>query len=169
MKMNKIGFILMIGILSSCQQVFFKTPQPKNGTDLNYIPQDIQGKYICSKDTIIIKEKSFLVITDSIREYFLSDSIKLRVSNNLYFLNKKEGNYWSLLVCKTFAHDSIQLSAILGISTDNDLAYKQLKKISRVQKSNDYFILNPNKQQLNNLINSEYFQTVMLIKRLELN
>lgn len=169
MRMRIVLGILALGALCSCQHVVFKKPQPKSSSDLVFIPQNLQGKYVCSDDTIIIKEHSFLVIADSVQEYFLSDSLKLRADNNLYFINKKEGNYWNVLVCKPYGKDSIQFNGIFGISKDNTQAYQELKRLTRVRKSNDILILNPSKKQLDNLVKSDYFQKVMLIRRFNQN
>ena len=59
MKNSVILLALIFAFLSSCTNVYFDQPQPKNGENLNFVPSELQGQWIDKLDTISITKNGF--------------------------------------------------------------------------------------------------------------
>ncbi len=43
---------LLLAFLTSCTNVYFDQPQPKNGENLKFVPKELRGKWVDKLDTI---------------------------------------------------------------------------------------------------------------------
>lgn len=105
-------FAMPFFLITSCTFVYFDQPQSAGGVRLSSVPVELQGKWAGSKDTVKVTEKGLTQISvaydslnnvESVTEtnYFLSDSVQLYKSGDLYvanMLNSEQG--WEILVAK---------------------------------------------------------------------
>ena len=109
MKNSVILLALIFAFLSSCTNVYFDQPQPKNGENLNFVPNELQGKWVDKLDTIYITKNGFEEVnvkTDSLdniisvkkEKFFLSDSLVLNKAGKYYVINLLEKENWQVII-----------------------------------------------------------------------
>lgn len=109
MKNRLVFFVLLMVVISSCTNVYFDQPQPKNGEILKYIPLELQGIWVDKLDTLYITKHGFEEVnvkTDSSgtissikREtHFLSDSLMLQKAEKYYVVNIREKKNWQVVI-----------------------------------------------------------------------
>jgi len=109
MKNRLVFFVLLMVVISSCTNVYFDQPQPKNGEILKYIPLELQGVWVDKLDTLYITKNGFEEVnvkTDSSgtilsikREaHFLTDSLMLKKADKYYIVNIREKKNWQVVI-----------------------------------------------------------------------
>jgi len=80
--------------LSSCSDIYFDSPLPKEGVELQYFPIEFIGKYLTEeKDTILFQNSHILTgIADLNIE--LGENTKLVEFKGDYYLNVKSSEGW---------------------------------------------------------------------------
>ena len=106
---NTITLLALILALTSCTNVYFDQPQPKNGKYLKFVPEELQGKWVDKLDTIFITKNGFEEVnvkTDSLdniisvkkEKFFLSDSLVLNKAGKFYVINLLEKGNWQIII-----------------------------------------------------------------------
>jgi len=109
MKNTLVFFAFLLVFISSCTNVYFDQPQPKNGEILKYVPTELQGTWIEKLDTLYITKHGFEEVnvkTDSAgtiasikREtHVLSDSLMLQKAGKYYVINIRERKKWQVVI-----------------------------------------------------------------------
>lgn len=109
MKNTIILLALLVAFLTSCTNVYFNQPQPKNGKHLKFVPEELQGKWVDKLDTIFITKNGFEEVnvkTDSLEKiisvkkekFFLSDSLVLNKAGKFYIINLLEKGNWQIII-----------------------------------------------------------------------
>ncbi|MCO6499687.1 MAG: hypothetical protein J5I47_04815 [Vicingus serpentipes] len=157
---NRILNLLVLLLLSSCTEVLFVEPQPRNIENEETFPIELQGIYINkNNDTLIIENKMY-----SYRDYKngeLSESIILRESDGYYFLNEQKGVFWRLFLAK-FDKKSIYIYAINGGDNEKIKMLKKITEVKEIVSINDStniesYIVNPSSIELKNMLESSLF------------
>lgn len=111
-----LGFVLLA---TSCQHVYFTEPQPKGGTLLTEVPEELYGLWFDS-DGLRIDAQGFTIINvkqdslgnpkDTVYELMtLCDTFQLYKAKELYVINYKEvGKNWELYVLKPLKNGDIE-------------------------------------------------------------
>lgn len=109
MKSTLIILTLLTAFLSSCTNVFFDQPQPKNGKKLKFVPTELQGTWIEQLDTIYITKNGLEEVNvkmDSLdniasierEKFYLSDTLVLTKAGKYYVVNLFEKNNWQVII-----------------------------------------------------------------------
>jgi len=109
MKNTLVFFTLLMVFISSCTNVYFDQPQPKNGEILKFVPLELRGTWIEKLDTLYItkhgfeevnvKTDSFGTIASIKREtHILSDSLMLQKAGKYYVVNIREKKNWQVVI-----------------------------------------------------------------------
>ncbi len=109
MKNTFVLLALLLAFLTSCTNVYFDQPQPKNGKNLEFVPRELHGKWVDKLDTIYITKNGFTEVnvkTDSLdkitsvktEKIFLSDSLVLNKAGKYYVINLLEKKNWQVII-----------------------------------------------------------------------
>lgn len=165
-------------LLYSCKEVTFREPQPTGVVALKEIPQVLRGPYATRDkatgeigDTLIIESWGYHFKDANDQDWLgkgtLSDSLVVKLYENIYFVNFKEGDQWVLRLVKETSPGILEF---LSIDIQDDLKRKEiLRKISKkisvkeIQRNDDTFYqINPTPAQLMMLIKEGYFTGIEL-------
>lgn len=171
--------ILVSTVFFSCVSVAFTDPQPSDVKNLTSFPSSFQGTFYSNEnDTFRIGATFYKVINTNDQSFFngeeqkevpLSDSLLLRKYGNLYCLNVKEDENWSVCVLKQLKDKSISVGFLTGSSEEltKKLDFIQNKKIIRDEEGKvDKFILTPTKKEFKLLIKKKYFEKSLVLKKI---
>jgi len=176
--------ILLVGflILTSCNDFYFKNPQPLHGKELKAIPDELVGTYMekdadtlkhVNEDPLIITRNSYNLKTSepSVQGMKLSGSLEnnkvvLKKLDDFYVLSQKIPNpinssrdsVWEVYVLE-YRHNHLTLYNLASDGKEPKIdSIKQITPVKEQKEGNDkYYLLNPsNKQFKKLLINNLY-------------
>ncbi|HEY0652330.1 MAG TPA: hypothetical protein VGD65_04340 [Chryseosolibacter sp.] len=178
--------ILLISIaLLGCKEVSFKEPQPKGKKELTSVPKNIQGSYLVltdegipSKDTIVISARGYrfgyfdpeerAAKNDEYEEGVLSDSMILKSYKGYYFLSLKENPEWIVRVLKEEKNGDLIYMALEDKKIEfNEYLEKlsgEIRIDSMTTESETLYQIDPDPNQLVDLIKKKFFSETRLIK-----
>lgn len=182
----RIHLLSIIAVaLIGCKEVTFKVPQPKEKKSLTSIPKNIQGKYLVftdegqpSKDTIVITARGYrfgyfdpeerAAKNDEYEEGVLSDSMVLKNFKGYYFLSLNEDPEWILRVFKEEKNGDLLYMTLEDKKMDfTDYIEKLSSEIridSMTTEKETLYQIDPDANQLTDLIRKGYFSETRLIK-----
>ncbi|MFZ6014165.1 MAG: hypothetical protein ACOYXT_27735 [Bacteroidota bacterium] len=181
----KYSIVLLLFILTSCKEVSFQQPQPKDRKALHQVPKDLQGKYLTiqdngelSKDTVIITANGYrfgyyepaerAAGNDEYEVGVLSDTLVLKSYKGYYFLNVNEKPEWLLRVLKPEKSGDLVYMALEQKDVDFKSFLKRLSAEIRVDsvvlKEETLYQIDPTPNQLIDLIEKGYFSKTLLKK-----
>lgn len=182
-----LSFIVLF-LLISCKEVTFKDPQPKDKKALNAVPKNIQGKYLVmteegkpSKDTIVITSRGYrfgyfdpeerAAKNDEYEEGVLGDSMVLKSYKGYFFLNLNEDPEWILRVLKQEKNGDLLYMTLEDKKIEfNEYVEKLSAEIridSMTTEKETLYQIDPDPNQLVDLIEKGYFSETRLIKVLQ--
>lgn len=183
MKKNILYLIAVMMIMTSCNDFYFKNPQPQRGKELKAIPDELIGTFMekksdqnnnPSKDPLIITRNSYLwEDSDSkgnkekISGTLSSGKVVLKKLDNYYVLSQKVENPINT------ANDSVWEVYVLEYQNNQLLLYNlsseerrpkvdSVKHITPVieEKEGDskYYLINPSRKQFKKLLDNDLFK-----------
>jgi hypothetical protein len=183
--MRNLFFILPALILLGCKEVTFKTPQPKDKKALSSVPKDLQGKYLVltdggspSKDTVVITANGYrfgyfdpeerAAKNDEYEQGVLSDSMVIKSYKGFYFLNLNKDPEWLLRVLKTEKNGDLIYMTLEDKNMEfTDYIEKlsgEIRIDSMTTEKETLYQIDPDPNQLVDLIRKKYFSETRLIK-----
>lgn len=161
-------------LLSSCKEISFREPQPAGVSALKEVPGALRGQYqgIDDKgkdtDTLIVESWGYRFNDGKGNEWLgrgvISDSLVIKSYSDYYFVNFKTGDQWILRVIKRKSSGDLEFMSInLADDKKRESVLKKLAKKFPVKeikvKDDTFYQINPNKEQLLQLIKEGYFSS----------
>lgn len=180
------AIVILFSVLTfSCKEVTFPAPQPKDKKALTAIPKSLQGKYLVmteegapSKDTIVVTARGYrfgyfdaaerAVKNDEYEQGVLSDSMILKSYKGYYFLSLNENPEWLLRVLKQESNGDLIYMTLEDKSMEFNPFLEKLSGEIRIDSvttaSETLYQIDPDANQLIDLIKKKYFSETRLIK-----
>lgn len=160
--MKRLQFLILslsILLLSSCSNVVYHNPIPKDKKTLAVFPAEIQGSFVDSDgDTLCISSHKYQygeINNQTLIEGELGEELVLKKLEDYYFMNfKNEDGYWEMIGAQLNA-DQLTLFCI-------DIENKEQLKIvnqhisrgkARHTKKDGRYIINPSNNEILSLLN----------------
>ena len=158
MKTYYLIFILMGGfvlILSSCQPIYFTSPQPFDAKNINEFPKEFRGLWISEDDSTFIGKNYFII-----KEYKQTHSIAIKeIDTSTIYLLKNNKIY----IKEKYAE--IGLSEGYPYKLQNDSVQFNAREITKVALSHETFLRKVGEYYLLNTSNTTTWWTLFLIKK----
>lgn len=167
MKKLIYGIIILI-LVTSCEQVVFQEPQPRKIKPLEEIPEILQGIYLDhNSDSLFIFKQYFTYQADeflSLEKEYLSDSSILKIYKGKYFYNKRiqinEEYYWL-----TYMLDPVSPGEQIDLYAMDPGDVVKLAKLQEVTSKikdiedgdEDYYLFAPQKKHYKKIISDTIF------------
>lgn len=167
-------------LLYSCKEVSFKEPQPAGVASLKEVPTDLRGKFVPEtgddrdkRDTLIIESWGYHFSDSNDKDWLgrgvISDSLIVKLYQDIYFVNFKAGDQWVLRLLKKHPDQSLEF---LSIDLQEENRKEMLKKLSKKMKVTElhrgddtFYQINPTPTQLMILIKEGYFTGTKLSRK----
>jgi len=156
----------------ACNMVRFEVPQPNGVQNLSKIPEKLTGMFIGSDhDTLMVDVGWFSFKStkgDMNVNMKLSDSTVLRQYNNYYFLSSREDNGWNVVVVEPKSGDRVTIMMLYVDNTDKLARIQKIVKLKEIKKDDgdtDYYLTNPTKEQLVQLLDQGLFEEIVTLRR----
>ena len=164
MKIQNGIFLIIIGILSSCTEIYFTEPQPKGIKIAENGLEELAGEYISSEDTDTLKisKEGIIWSEDDKEEEALGDLI-IKKYKGYYFVNlySTEKGLWQLFAVNNDDPDHLYVTNLTSMDEDRveELADKKYSTLINEADSLEitYFVLSPSKRQLIKLLKDPIF------------
>jgi len=170
-------------LLASCSTVRFESPQPNDTKELKKMPSKLTGNYLDDDgDTLFVTKTSFILKEDEEKK-LSSDRVALKKCKDFYVLSCKEILHgdkrtnlhgWDIILVKLLDDDLVCYSINTSTAEKEQAAITMLKDILPVEKLNDkdgrkeeYFMINPGKEEFEEIISKDIFSVVMEFKRID--
>lgn len=185
MKLNILFCIAAFMILTSCNDFYFKNPQPLHGKELKQIPDELIGTYLeknngnsesDKKESLTITRNSYnLKSSDpSVQEMKLSGTLAhgkvvLKRLDDHYVLSQKVVNplnsardsVWEVYILE---YTNNLLTFYNLASEERDLKVDSVKQITPVKKQQEgdekYYLINPSNKQFKKLLINNLYKKV---------
>ncbi|MEL6923547.1 MAG: hypothetical protein AAFO94_05815 [Bacteroidota bacterium] len=167
--MQKIEVLLSMLILLTFgySEVKFEESQPRELQELNEFPEELVGEYV-NVDGHLTKVSKEKMET----ELFTADltgqrqGVQLKRYKDYFFLNAQVGEEWELLLIEQKGEGMLQLKTMGELSEDEVYLLSNLT-LTRAEDANSITI-NPAIQELERLIENDFFDEVVRMKKLDL-
>lgn len=160
-RLQYITLSLIIGFLSSCSNVVYHKPIPKDQKTLTEFPLELQGSYVDSDgDTLSISTNEYQygeINNQSLLKGELGEELVLKKLDTYYFINfKNEDGYWEMISAQ-LESDKLLLYCI-------DIENKEQIKIlnqhiskgkARSTRKGGKYIIDPNNDEILQLLKDE--------------
>lgn len=184
--------IAALMILTSCNDFYFKNPQPLHGKELKHIPDELIGTYLEkdndnnpseNKEPLIITRNSYhLKTTDpavndmKISGTLASGKVVLKRLDDHYVLSQKVKNplnsdrdsVWEVYVLE-YRNDVLTLYNLA--SEQREPKVDSVKKITNVKEQNEnnekYYLINPSNKQFKKLLINNLYKKVGEFKKVK--
>lgn len=162
--MKRIPYLtlsLVLIILSSCSNIVYHQPIPKDQKSLAEFPKEIQGYYVDSdRDTLCITGTKYRygeMYNESLLQGELGTDLVLKKLDSYYFLNfKNENGYWEMIAAQLNT-DTLSLFCI-----DIENKEQQKKVNSHIEKgkmrstrTTGKYIIDPSDAEILNLLQDQ--------------
>ncbi|NPD45329.1 MULTISPECIES: hypothetical protein [unclassified Lentimicrobium] len=172
-RLQYLTLSLVIVFLSSCSNIVYHHPIPKDQISLAEFPSELQGYYVDSDgDTLCIASNKYSygeMNNQSFLQGELGADLVLKKLDSYYFMNfKNEDGYWEMIAAQL---SSEQLS-LFCIDIENK---EQIKLVNqhiekgkvRSTKKDGKYIINPSDQEILNLLNDSRICQKELLNKLK--
>lgn len=169
--------IILLMLLSACDQVVFTEPQPSKVKEMQEIPEFLRGTYVDSdNDTLVVRSNSFSYDEDDLSglsDIFISDSMVLKEYYDHYFLSIREKigeeYFWLLYIIEAF--DDGKKLDVYAMDPGDVVKLAKLQEItSKVRDIEDsdteYYLFDPKKKNYKTIIRDSVFTKVIEFKRI---
>ena len=160
-RLQYLALSLVVIFLSSCSNVVYHNPIPKDQKSLTEFPAKIQGSYIDSDgDTLCISTISYRygeINNQTLLYGELGEDLVLKKLGTYYFMNfKNDDGYWEMIGAQL---ESGKLT-LFCIDIENKEQVKIVnqhisKGKARSTKKGGKYIINPNNEEILSLLNDE--------------
>lgn len=178
--------------MTSCNDFYFKDPQPLHGKELKTIPDELIGTYMEKKadtvqhvneDPLLITRNSYNLKTSEpgAQDMKLSGTLEkgkvvLKKLDDYYVLSQKVANplnssrdsVWEVYVMK---YNNNELLLYNMSSEERAPMIDSVKQITRVKEEQDgngkYYLINPSKKQFKKLIEEDMFKKIGEFKKVK--
>jgi len=174
--MKKVIALLVLGLcFGACTEVYFEQSQPAGIKPETKFPIDIQGTYVTNdEDTIRIGEVTYNADDEDESIYSqgkINDKVILKKYKKIYYLSVLQDNgLWEVAALSVGKDKELTSYYIDG---GNEFSVDKMRSIVTIQEvfdpegDIDYYIINPNKNQLKRLFSNEVFTKVGSIRKIE--
>lgn len=157
---------LLLIVLTSCEKVYFKTPQPANGKLVKAFSKDLIGEYADStldvavfKDSIKVNGEYFGLSSEIID----SSQVIVKYYKDFYFATFKEGQCYDVYMAN-FYEDKLALYMLNGDSRSvSNLS--RIVDVDTLNAEDKQYIINPTKREFNDIVDWELFELISVLKK----
>jgi hypothetical protein len=174
--MRAFRICLLFLLLTGCQEITYREPQPKGVKSLADIPESMRGRYLlpednrAMRDTLVVEANTYYATSDKGDKRVLGDSLLLRFYKGYYFLSLYNNPEWLSRVVRLEPNGDIAYY-MLGAEEKNFPTFvrqltEQIKIDSSVVGDKKLYQIDPSPQQLLALIKKGYFRQTAILKKL---
>lgn len=159
--MKRIQYLILslgILILSSCSNIVYHHPIPKDQKTLAEFPLELQGSYIDSDgDTLSIFSKKYSygeINNHSLLEGELGKDLVLKELDRYYFMNfKNEDGYWEMIAARLDSNHLVLFCIDIENKEQIKIVNQHIKrgKVRSTRKDGKY-IINPSNKEVFSLL-----------------
>ncbi|HET6556728.1 MAG TPA: hypothetical protein VFG54_05400 [Prolixibacteraceae bacterium] len=192
MKKSILYLIAVFMIMTSCNDFYFKSPQPQQGKELKAIPDELIGTYYEKPDASEDGDKGDpLIITRNSYDLKTSDpeasdmkvsgtlapgKVVLKKLDDYYVLSQKIENplnnthdsVWEIYVLKYSDNELILYNLT---SEEREPMVDSVKGITKVQEETEgndkIYLLNPSRKQFKKLVNNDLFNKAGVFEKVK--
>lgn len=167
--------LVIILLLTSCDQVIFPEPQPKKVKPLKEIPGELQGVFLDDDgDSLFVYKHFFSYRSDefvTLKNVYLSDSAVLKKYQKRYFFNIiewiDEEAYWLTYMLET--HDQGNEIDVYTMDPGDIVKLAKLQeitsKVKDIEGAMAYYLFDPKKRDYKKIIADTIFTKMINFRR----
>jgi len=171
-----LPILVVLFLISACDQVVFPEPQPRKIKSLIEIPVKLQGLYLDQDlDTLYVDDQSFSYFSDeysSMKNVYLSDSSVLKIYKDHYFYNSPvllEGEQFWLTYILAMNEDGSGFD-LYAMDPGDVVKLAKLQEITSkvrdIEGEQSYYVFEPKKKDYKKIISDTIFTKMISFKKL---